>query len=38
MSMEDGVSLRVRNWAQEIANERKEWPMDGGGGYDEAEV
>ena len=38
MSMEEGVSLRVLNLAQEIANERKKSPMDGGGCYDEAEM
>jgi ribosomal protein L16/L10AE len=38
MSMEQGVLLRVFNRAQEVANKRKEEPMDGGEGDDEAEM
>jgi hypothetical protein len=36
--MEQGILLRVFNWAQEIVNKRKEEPMDGGKGDDEAEM
>ena len=38
MNMEAGVLLRVFTRAQEIAKERKEWPVDGGDGDDEEEM